>query len=91
MYDVSKLDPEIIDRVFGEATNELNAYLCEVDFREMYGREWPEMARGTAAICRAVAEAATDEPSKDAWLSLATSYEGTAGPRPSVSGSGDKK
>ncbi|HEX4007368.1 MAG TPA: hypothetical protein VHX60_14425 [Acidobacteriaceae bacterium] len=77
MYDVKKITPELIDRVFGEATNELNAFLCEVDFHETFGSEWPEMARRTGAMCRAVAEASTDESSRSSWLMLAENYEAT--------------
>lgn len=77
MYDLSKLTPETVDRVFGEAENELNAFLCEVDFHQEFGSEWPRMARRTAATCRAVAKAATDEPSRKSWLMLAENYEMT--------------
>jgi|HubBroStandDraft_4_1064222.scaffolds.fasta_scaffold654964_2 hypothetical protein len=77
MYEMHALSPKIIAWVFDEAMNELNAYLCEVDFREMYGSEWPAMARETAADCRAVAETATDAAKRQAWLSLAQDYEET--------------
>jgi len=77
MYDLAKLAPEIVDRLFGEAENELNAFLCEVDFHQMYGSEWPQMARRTAAVCRAVSEAGMDEPSRNSWLLLAENYEAT--------------
>jgi hypothetical protein len=77
MYDLHALKPEILGWVFDEAMNELHAYLCEVDFREMYGTEWPAMARETAADCRAVAQAATSAAKREAWLTLAHDYEGT--------------
>lgn len=77
MYDLHALSPKVLDWVCNEALNELNAYLCEVDFRRMYGNEWPEMAREAAASCRGVAKAATDVVSKEAWLSIAKEYEDT--------------
>jgi hypothetical protein len=77
MYDPRRLSPETVDWVCDEAMNELHAYLCEVDFRQMYGEKWPKMARNTAERCRAVAQAATNDVSKNAWLTLAKEYEGT--------------
>lgn len=77
MYDAKKLTPEVIDWAFAYATNELNAYLCEVDFHQMYGPKWAKLARATASQCRVIAEAATDRPSRDSWLALARDYEDT--------------
>jgi len=82
MYDLAKLTPEIVDRLFGEAENELNAFLCEVDVYRTYGSEWPKMATRTATVCRAVAVASTDEPSRNSWLMLAENYEATIGAEP---------
>lgn len=77
MYDMHALSPKTLGWVFDGAMNELNAYLCEVDFREMYGTEWPALARDIAARCYAIAEAATDGVNRQAWLRLAADYEET--------------
>jgi hypothetical protein len=62
----------------GNAHNELVAYLCETDFHEMYGSDWPQMAQEQARLCRAIAAAATQPNARTSWLGLATQYESTA-------------
>ncbi len=77
MYDPKLISPEILSWVLGQAENELNAYLCEVDFRTMYGAEWPKLARDIASRCHAVAATSTDAANRQSWLDLARNYEGT--------------
>ena len=77
MYDPKALTPEDLDWALHEAMNELNAYLCEVDFHRMYGDGWSGMAHATASRCRSIAHAATDEVSRQAWIALGNQYEGT--------------
>ena len=77
MYNLESLSADTVDWVFEAAMNELHAYLCEVDFHQIYGARWPTLARGTAACCRELADAATDDVNRDAWLTLAKDYEET--------------
>jgi hypothetical protein len=77
MYDPHHLSPETVEWICHEALNELHAYLCEVNFRQMYGERWANMARDTAARCRTVAEAATNDVARNAWLTIAKDYEET--------------
>lgn len=78
MYDPKLISPEILTWVLDQAKNELHAYLCEVDFREMYGAGWTEIALRTASFCRSFAAASTEESDKESWLELAWNYESTA-------------
>ncbi len=71
------LSPDTIAWLARKALSELNAYLCEVDCYKENGNESPEIARVTAARCRAVASAVDDEVEKKTWLDLANKYEGT--------------
>lgn len=75
MYDPKLIPPEILAWALGQAKNELHAYLCEVDFREMYGAGWTEIALRTASFCHSLAAASTDECGKRSWLELARNYE----------------
>lgn len=80
MYDLNLIPSEALKWLIDNAQNELVAYLCEVDFRAMYGDKWPTMAREQASLCRDVAAAATEPTSKESWLDLARQYEGTITP-----------
>lgn len=58
MYDPHFLPPDTLTWAMNNAENELNAYLCEVDYNEVNGKEWPQMARENASRCRVIAAAA---------------------------------
>jgi hypothetical protein len=77
MYDKNLISPDVLGWLMNNAQNELSAYLCEVDFREMYGTKWPLMAREQASLCRSVAAAATEPEDAGPWLDLARQYEET--------------
>jgi hypothetical protein len=77
MYDPHFIPPDTLSWAMHNAQNELNAYLCEVDFYKMNGREWPQMARENAFRCRAIASAATRSVDRQSWLDLAQQYEDT--------------
>jgi hypothetical protein len=84
MYDPHFIPPDALSWAMANAQNELNAYLCEVDFYELYGNAWPQMAREQAFRCRAIASAATRPMDRESWLDLAQLYEDTivTGDRP---------
>jgi len=77
MYDAGALSSETLQWVMGNALNELNAYLCEVDIRAISGSAWPQAAREQAMLCRAVASAATNPRAKEEWIDMAKLYEET--------------
>ncbi len=77
MYDTRSLAPETITWALDQASNELNAYLCEGDPYVDNGKYWPAIARMNAAHCRSVAAAATEQAERNQWLRLAKSYEET--------------
>jgi hypothetical protein len=77
MYDPHFIPPETLAWVMENAQNELNAYLCEVDFYKVNGDKWPQMAREQAFLCREIAAAATRPEEKESWLDLAHLYEST--------------
>lgn len=80
MYDPRSLAPETLIWALDQASNELNAYLCEADPWKELGENWPATARETAVQCRAVAAAATQETERKSWLALAKSYDDAAQP-----------
>ena len=77
MYKPQDISPATMQWVMRQALNELNAYLCEVDFYKQNGKEWPADARAIAAQCRTIAASATRTPEKAEWLGLANQYEDT--------------
>ncbi|HZP05654.1 MAG TPA: hypothetical protein VFB43_12205 [Terracidiphilus sp.] len=75
MYNPNLLPPETLSWVFSNAQNELHAYLCEIDYHAMHGKEWPKMAYRVALRCRSIAVVAAHKEDRDAWFELAKLYE----------------
>jgi hypothetical protein len=80
MYDPRLIPPGLLGWVMVNAQNELNAYLCEIDYHKV-NKNWPQAARQQANNCRAIAAAAMREQDRDSWLELADLYEDSAAPR----------
>ena len=80
MYDSRLIPPETLAWAMDNAANELNAYLCEVDYYEVNGKNLPQAARQQALQCRIIASAAKHWVDREAWLSLAEQYEDTIAP-----------
>ena len=80
MYDPHFIPPDTLSWVLDNAQNELNAYLCEVDYYEVNGNKWPKIARQQAFNCRLIAAAAARTEDRDSWLELADQYEDTIKP-----------
>ncbi|MFZ0306144.1 MAG: hypothetical protein WAL75_25900 [Terracidiphilus sp.] len=80
MYDTRLIPPETLEWAMNNAANELNAYLCEVDYREINGKKWPQIARAQALQCRIIGAVANRQADRESWLTLAEQFEDTIGP-----------
>ena len=77
MYKPQEISQATMQWIMRQALNELNAFLCEVNPNEQYGKVWPRDARAIAEGCREVAAAATEPNEKSEWFEIADQYEDT--------------